>query len=154
MCDRVLPLGQNTLGPKSLGPALESPRGKNEGITPALTQECADAGEDKVKMEERGGGDTVAYRREKEEKRQQEEGNEEKVEEEDLVSQKDQRAEREPWRGAESIGGRERARRAPGGTWLVQIRDHLRGHITLVLKRVGEARRGWERKRVEDQGHT
>ncbi|KAJ1200213.1 hypothetical protein NDU88_004039 [Pleurodeles waltl] len=62
---------------------------------PVCTQERADAGEEKVKMEECGGGDTVMYRREKEGRRQREEKSEKQAEEEDPESQKDHGAERE-----------------------------------------------------------
>ncbi|KAJ1190938.1 hypothetical protein NDU88_000257 [Pleurodeles waltl] len=68
----------NTPGRKSLEPALQSPRRTNKGITPVHTQERADAWEEKVKTEERGGRDTVACRREKEGKRQREEESERK----------------------------------------------------------------------------
>ncbi|KAJ1134883.1 hypothetical protein NDU88_001329 [Pleurodeles waltl] len=117
-CDRAPPLGQNTAGRKSPKPA-ESPRGTNEVITPIHNQERADAGEEKEKTEERGGGDTVVYRRENEGKRQQEEESEEKQEEEDPERQEDHKAERELWRGVESNGGCEGAHHIPVGTWLI-----------------------------------
>ncbi|KAJ1177903.1 hypothetical protein NDU88_003155 [Pleurodeles waltl] len=103
-CDRALPLGQNTSGRKNPEPALKSPRGKNEEITPISTQERADTGEEKEKTEECGSGYTVMYRREKKGKRQREEESKKKADEKDPERQRDHGAERELWRGAVSNG--------------------------------------------------